>query len=42
MTFPHDQIRDDIRAEEHSTATIAVVSASMVFAALFALILAIC
>lgn len=30
MTFPHDQIRDDIRAEDHSLASIAMVSVTMI------------
>ena len=34
MTFPHDQIRDDIRAEDHSLISIATVSLIMIFATL--------
>ncbi len=38
MTFPQDQIREDIRAEEHSFASIAFVSTIMIAAAMFSLI----
>lgn len=34
MTVLHDQLRDDIRAEEHSLASIAGVSIVMIFATL--------
>lgn len=37
MTFPHDQIRDDIRAEEHSLASIAMVSITMIVVTLVGL-----
>lgn len=37
MTFPHDQIRDDIKAEDHSLASIAVVSVSMIVLSLTSL-----
>ena len=39
MTFPQDQIRQDIRAEEHSIATIAFVSGVMIGAAMLSLIM---
>lgn len=37
MTFHEDQIRDDIKAEEHSLASIAVVSVVMIVASLASL-----
>lgn len=39
MTFPEDQLRDDIRAEEHSFAAIAVVSTFMIAAAMISLLI---
>lgn len=38
MTFHQDQLREDIRAEEHSFATIAVVSVFMIAAAMVSLL----
>ena len=32
MTILHDQLRDDIRAEEHSAASIAIVAVVMIIA----------
>jgi len=37
MTFPHDALREDIHAEDHSLASIAGVSAIMIAASLFSL-----
>ncbi|MGI9351022.1 MAG: hypothetical protein ACR2O3_05625 [Rhizobiaceae bacterium] len=41
MTFPHDQIRDDIQAEEHSAASIAIVAVAMIIASSISLFMAI-
>ena len=41
MTFPHDQMRDEFKAEEHSIVSIALVSTVMIFAALGGLIAAV-
>ncbi len=41
MLFPEDQIRDDIEAEDHSFATIAIVSVVMIAAAMGSLVLSI-
>ncbi len=38
MTFPHDHLRDEIRAEEHSFGSIAAVSIVMIVAAMSGLI----
>ncbi|MEM9331201.1 MAG: hypothetical protein AAGA53_07725 [Pseudomonadota bacterium] len=37
MTFLHDQIRDDIKAEEHSASSIAIVAIAMILALLVSL-----
>ena len=34
MTFPHDHIREDIQAEQHSVTSITAVSIIMIVAAL--------
>ncbi len=39
MTFNQDQMREDIRAEEHSFATIAIVSIFMIAAAMVSLLI---
>ncbi|MDJ0612776.1 MAG: hypothetical protein QNJ29_03810 [Rhizobiaceae bacterium] len=39
MLFPEDQLRDDIKAEDHSFATIAVVAVVMIGAAMGSLVL---
>ena len=39
MTFPNEQIRDDVRAEDYSDANIAIVSASMIIAAMASLLI---
>lgn len=39
MLFPEDQIRDDIKAEEHSFGAIALVAIIMIAAAMGSLIL---
>ena len=41
MLFPEDQIRDDIKAEDHSFGAIAIVSIVMIGAAMGSLILSI-
>jgi hypothetical protein len=38
MTFPQDHMHENIKAEEHSVASIAVVSAVMIAAAMFSLV----
>ena len=38
MTFPHDHLREEIRAEEHSFGSIAAVSIMMIVAAMSGLI----
>jgi len=38
MTFPHDQIRDDYRSQDHAPLTILLVAAIMILAALIAMI----
>ncbi|MEM9278507.1 MAG: hypothetical protein AAGA76_08025 [Pseudomonadota bacterium] len=37
MTFLHDQIRDDIRAEEHSALVISIVAIAMIIVSLVSL-----
>ena len=40
MTFPHDHFQEQVRAEEHSFASIAIVSIVMIGAAMGSLLIA--